>query len=89
MCNGYYIIITATMSQAFFDKFEVSFIFLKKRLDIVFFLYFYRLHRTSPSNICYLFIILAFISPYFSLQELLNIRVNPLEFSFSKSFPLL
>ena len=41
MCNAYYTIITAHVSQAFFDKFEISFIFLNKRLDIVLFLYFY------------------------------------------------
>ena len=42
MCNGYYLITMATRSQAFFDKFGVSFIFLNKGLDIVLFLYFYR-----------------------------------------------
>ena len=62
MCNAYYITITAGMRQAFFDKFEVSFIFLKKRLDIVLFLYFYHLIYISALFYCYFFIIIIVYS---------------------------
>ena len=52
MCNAYYIIIKIELRQAFFE----DFLFSKKVLDIVFFLYFYHSRHISGLLNCYFFI---------------------------------
>ena len=52
MCNGYNIIITVYLRQAFFNYF----LFFQKTLDIVLFLYFYHLHHICGLFYCYFFI---------------------------------
>ena len=93
MCNAYHITITAGMRQAFFDKFEISFIFLKKRLDIVLFLYFYHLTYICALFYCYFFIIIIVnFSAFILLPPFLHLFLDKksyLDRTSNSTFPLI